>query len=169
MKTARALGVFVVVQLILVGAYVLVDRSRVTPTPFSVETLSGPVPTLSVDRAGTVVAVPKDTYLVHFWATWCPPCRDELPGLLRAADDLGVPLLAVTDEPWPLVQHYFDQDVPSAVVRDTTGAGATDWRVSGLPDTFVVRDGEVVGRMGGPRDWNTPEARAFLHDLERTR
>lgn len=55
--------------------------------------------------------------------------------------------------------------VPIYVVRDTTGGAAAAWRVSGLPDTFVVRDGRVVGRMGGPREWGTAEARGFLREL----
>lgn len=169
MKTARAVAVLVAVQLLLVGAYMAVEGSRAPPTPFAVEALDDPVPSLVVERDGAAVERPSGPHLVHFWATWCEPCQEELPGLLEAAEAEGVPLLAVTDEPWPLVERTFDRDVPDAIVRDPSGQAAAAWRVSGLPDTFVVRNGRLVGRMGGPRDWQTPEARDFLRSLRRTR
>lgn len=168
MTVARGLVLLVLLQAALVGAYLAVESVRVTPAPFGVEALDEPAPPLAVERAGAPVAVPPGPHLVHFWATWCAPCVVELPALLAAAEAEGLPLLAVTDEPWPAVAAFFDGDVPTAVVRDPRGDAAAVWRVSGLPDTFVVVDGRVVGRMGGPRRWESPDATAYLRGMGRT-
>lgn len=169
MKALRSLALLACAQLLLIGVYFAVENTRSVATAFAMERLDDPVPALLFKRAGAEVTAPREPHLVHFWATWCEPCKKELPVLLEAARAEGVPLLAVTDEPWPLVKRHFKQTVPEGIVRDPVGDAAAAWGVSGLPDTFVVRDGRVVGRMGGPRDWHTPEARDFLRNLRRTR
>ncbi len=167
MKTSHAVGALVGLQLLLVGLYFAVEGSRSSPTPFPVEVLDEVAPPLAVERGATPTPIPTEPHLVHFWATWCAPCLEELPSLLAATQATGVPLLALTDEPWPAVERYFQGQVPQGIVRDPNGEAAAAWRVSGLPDTFVVREGRVVGRLGGPQDWQTPEARAFLRTLVR--
>ncbi len=133
------------------------------------EALEEPAPPLRIERDGGALTEPSELHLVHFWATWCAPCQEELPGLIDATEAQGVSLVAVTDEPWPVVEQYFDREVPAEIARDPTGSAAETWRVSGLPDTFVVREGRVVGRMGGPRDWRTPEAQGLLRELRSAR
>ena len=152
----RVIFGLVVVQALLVVGYLFVERARAPRPPFAVERLDEQAPQLQVEfRDGTVaLAASRDrVVLVHFWATWCAPCREELPGLIEAARKAELPLLAVTDEPWETVTPYFDGAVPAEVVRDPSGEGAGRFSVSGLPETFVVRDGRVIARTGGARDW----------------
>ena len=148
----RRIALLVAVQAVLVLLWLGVERGRRPVATFAFERLDEPAPTDLGDG------------VVHFWATWCGPCVTELPALIAAAEAEGVPLVAVTDEPWPVVERFFDGDVPAPIVRDE--AAARTWQVSGLPDTFVVADGRVVARVGGPRDWTTPEARAFLRGFD---
>ncbi len=171
MSPLRAAGIVLGVQAFLVGVYVFVEHHRAAPEarPFAVERLDESAPTLSAAHDEQPAVMPDAPHLVHFWATWCAPCQEELSTLLEATSAASVPLLAVTDEPWVVVERYFDGDVPAAIVRDTTSEAAKTWRVSGLPDTFVVRKGRIIGRMGGPREWGSTEARDFLRELHRAR
>lgn len=161
-RSVRVVFVLVSLQAVLTVGYLLVEHRREAPSPFVVEPLDEAAPTLSVERDGVPLSPQAGPHLVHFWATWCAPCVEELPGLLAASRAEGVPVVAVTDEPWPVVAAWFDGGVPAGVVHDPTGEAARRWKVSGLPDTFVVSEGRLVGRMGGPRDWSSPAARGFL-------
>ncbi|MBI5508912.1 MAG: TlpA family protein disulfide reductase [Deltaproteobacteria bacterium] len=109
--------------------------------------------------------------LLHFWATWCPPCREELPGLLALGRDLGrdgaLEVIAVTlDDDWAAVGRFFGGDIPVEVVRDASSASTRIYEVSALPDTYLVGpDGALTVRVGGARDWRGPMAQSFLRDF----
>ncbi len=89
------------------------------------------------------------TVLVNFWATWCPPCRQEWPELLAFAqqiDPLQVAILAVNSEEDPgLVQSFVGTEtLPFPVLLDGEGTVGDTYRVTGLPTTFLVSPEGVV-------------------------
>jgi thiol-disulfide isomerase/thioredoxin len=157
--------VLAVVQAACVGLYLLVEDRRADEPAFAWVRVDEPSPGTGWQRAGVDVPDPEGPHLVHLWATWCAPCLEELPVLLQAARSQGVPLRAVSDEPWSVVQRHFGGDVPPEVVVDPAGDAATRWGVASLPDTFVVVDGRIVGHLDGPRDWRHPDAIDWLHTL----
>jgi thiol-disulfide isomerase/thioredoxin len=109
-----------------------------------------------------------ETVLLHFWATWCPPCREELPQLLALGRDLArggrlEVVLVTLDEDWAAVRTYFGGEIPRGVVMEKSGHSTRAYAVSALPDTYVVApDGALTLRFGGARDWRGAAAREVL-------
>lgn len=111
--------------------------------------------------------------IVNFWATWCPPCRFEIPAMQRAwvkLRDKGVMLLAVhmggdADEVWSFADQY---GVQFPVLIDADSSVARAWRMVGLPTTYVVDpDGRIVLRAIGGREWDDPDILKTILDLRK--
>lgn len=106
--------------------------------------------------------------LLHFWATWCPPCKEELPGLLEIGRELAragdLQLVALSmDQDWVAVREFFNGEIPPEVMRDGAGSAADRYDVSTLPDTYLIgADGSMRLRFGGAREWRTELARDAL-------
>jgi peroxiredoxin len=110
------------------------------PAPdFALRDLDGAVHRLS-DYRGQVV-------FINFWATWCPPCRQELPEIQAVYDDkkdAGLVVLEVNyQESATKAQDYWDQNgLTMPVLLDSSGEVVDQYRLIGLPDSFFVdRDG----------------------------
>ena len=144
---------------------------------FSLADLSGKPVRLS-DSAGRV-------RLIDFWATWCPPCRAEMPSMLQLAQEMSqrhpgkFRMVAVSvDDGWPEVQRFFGGRLPGGllVVRDPdqsatrayycTARGACPEEGFKFPESYVVDGkGRIAALFVGDRDWNAPAARRILEAL----
>ncbi len=107
--------------------------------------------------------------LVHFWATWCPPCVDEIPSLQRLVrdfqdqDDFSVVMIAVDDEKSkvePFLGPGWDM-----VLFDPTWDVANRYGTDKLPETYLVVRGEVVEKFVGATNWDDPKLRDRLASL----
>ncbi len=144
--------------------------SERTPAPdFSLEDGDRKVWRLS-ELHGSVV-------VVNFWATWCPPCRHELPsleGLHRTTAPNGVVVLGVNaGETWDTVAAFTLGLVPALtfpILTDEKGSVMRDWNVKALPATYVVDpNGIIVLRALGGRDFSRPDAIGDVIKLARQR
>jgi thiol-disulfide isomerase/thioredoxin len=174
-RIAITLGVLVGIQLAAIMIYLVVERSRErTPAPaFAAQPLSDPepAPTIAGKRAdGSEVAITwpsQSARVVHFWATWCEPCRDELPSLLAFAHEtrkrgLEVIAIAVEDD-WKDIATFFGGTVPPEVIVETDAAAHKRFGVSTLPDSYLIdRSGKLLERYHGARDWRTSAAREHV-------
>lgn len=121
--------------------------------PFSLPTLEGQEVALEAYRGRPV--------LLHFWASWCPPCREEWPAWQTFASSPAaesVVILAVNvEEPPEVVRQFLGENKPPfPVLLDSDGRVNVQYRVQALPMTFFIDAGGVVRRVvpGGM----TPEA-----------
>jgi thiol-disulfide isomerase/thioredoxin len=156
-----------------------VDRTDVPAPPIDLADLDGGRFTLAAAR-GEVV-------FVNFWATWCPPCREEMPSMVRLGRELAEKhpgkfrMVAVSvDEGWDPVREYFaappffgkpamtvvldaDQRTTQAFYCTARGGACPPLR---FPETYIVDgNGRLVAYVVGPRDWSDPAARRFLEAL----
>lgn len=98
---------------------------------------------------------------LNFWATWCGPCRAEMPsmaGLHQELSDQGLAIIAVTDEDPETVRSYLEREpYPFAILLDPKGTLFRRLQVRALPTTFVInaQDQIVLEHQGGYR-WDTP-------------
>jgi len=92
--------------------------------------------------------------LVNVWASWCVPCHDEAPLLMRLADDKRIRLVGINykDQPDNARRFIGRHGNPFAAVGvDVNGRSSIDWGVYGVPETFVVgRDGRIAFKLVGP-------------------
>ncbi len=92
--------------------------------------------------------------LVNVWASWCVPCRDEVPLLLRLAQDHRVRLVGINykDEAGNARRFLGHYGNPYAAVgADQSGRAAIEWGVYGVPETYVVgRDARIAYKLVGP-------------------
>lgn len=151
----------IVLQALLVAVYLLVERGRDEGVSVRAERLDRPSPELTYrtfdagdhrlsDHRGSPV-------LVHFWATWCPPCRYELPALLKFAGSGDIRVLAASVDPdWSKVREFLGQEPPPAVVLAASPAAAEEFGVATLPESYLVDEtGQLRLRIHGAGDWGS--------------
>jgi len=109
--------------------------------------------------------------LVNFWATWCGPCKEEMPSLARLQKQLDPAhfvLMTITTDVQPQgITHFLSQlGVSVPVLFDEDQEVSRSFMVRGLPTTVVIgRDGTLAGRAVGPRAWDSPEAVAVMRQV----
>ena len=109
--------------------------------------------------------------VLNFWATWCPPCIEETPSLVRMQarlKDKGVVVLAVSIDADDDAYHKFlkDYSVNMVTVRDEARKASNLYGTFGWPETFIIdRTGVVRRKFIGAVDWTSPEVTDFLTKL----
>ena len=113
--------------------------------------------------------------VLNIWATWCPPCRTEMPTLDRLKAFLGsksfdVVALSIDQAGVDIAKAFFDEiDVQHlSLYIDSTLQVANDLKVKGMPTTILIDpDGYELGRFLGDTDWDSPEMIRFFESVLR--
>ena len=108
---------------------------------------------------------------LNFWATWCVPCRREMPAMERLYREFkkrGFVVLAVNLQEGPSAVKTFVRELKLTfpVVLDPKGAAAIAYAVRSLPATYLIdRDQVIVGRAIGAREWDSRDGQAYIRAL----
>ncbi len=153
-----------VVAAILGAGFLLVRLSDDVPAPvgrggvapgFSLPELGGAATIDLADTRGQVV-------LLNFWATWCEPCRDEMPSMERLYQGLrgrDFEMLAISVDEDPALVDAFRTElgITFPILLDPNQKISKLYQTMGFPESLLVdRDGFLVERYVGPRDWDHP-------------
>jgi len=134
---------------------------------FTAQTLDSPPATKTLDDyRGSVV-------MLNVWATWCLPCRVEMPSmekLHQAYGDRGLKIVAVSiDDPGTeqLVRDFAKQyALTFEILHDPTKGISTTYQTTGYPETVILgRDGIIRKKLLGATDCNSPDNRALIERL----
>jgi peroxiredoxin len=138
----------------LIATPALAGNPRLAPA-FELHDSNGELHTLARYQGKVLV--------VNFWATWCAPCREEMPSLERLGELLkqdGVVVLAIDfGEPADAVIEFAKETgISLPLLIDHRGTQAPTWGVRALPTTYIVdRQGQIVHTVHGERQWDKPE------------
>ena len=129
------------------------------------------LPFLRVDESeGSLADYAGQIVVLNFWATWCAPCREEMPSLqnLQTAlggEDFPVVTLATGRNPPQAIRRFFEEIGVTDLqqYRDINQQIAREMGVFGLPITVILnRDGQEIARLRGDAHWDSPEALALV-------
>jgi peroxiredoxin len=148
-------------------AGIIMVEPRTQASDFTLPTLNGDDIRLA-ELKGKVV-------LINFWATWCGPCRDEMPAmeqLWARLGDQGFVILAISLDN-KRSKNRVDKFIKKfkltyPILLDPEETVSDRYRTVGLPTSYLVaKDGTIAGRVIGPLDWATPEVIAVIEGLLR--
>lgn len=110
--------------------------------------------------------------LLNFWATWCPPCREEVPSMVKlntkmAGKPFQMVAVSIDDGGKPAVESFLKstgQALPA--YTDPTTRAAKTYGITGVPESFIIdRNGIIVKKVIGPLEWDSQEVTEYLETL----
>jgi len=117
------------------------------------------------DYAGKVV-------VLNFWATWCPPCREEVPSMVKlnalmAGKSFQMLCVSIDDGGKADIEAYFKKaGVTLPALSDPNSTVAKQYGITGVPETFIIdKKGKIVKKVVGGMDWVAPDVVSFLTNL----
>ena len=123
------------------------------------------------DRTVELKQLRGQVVVLNFWATWCPPCQEELPSLISLQErtrSKGVVVLGVSIDVDGDAYHRFlkARNVNFLTVRDPQQKVSGVYGTHGWPETYIIdRQGVLRRKVIGPIDWNAPDVLEFLNKL----
>ena len=148
----------------LADLLVVPEAARHDAPGFEIENLAGGNAGLA-DYKGKIV-------LLNFWATWCMPCRAEMPGmetLWQKYKEQGLVIAAVSvDEGSRGRIETFSKllDLSFPILLDPESEVSDQYKVSNMPTSFLIdRNGKIISRIVGTEEWTSPEAIQLVEEI----
>ena len=106
---------------------------------------------------------------VNFWATWCPPCRAELPMIQKLYNDYKdkVAFVFVTNENWEKVSVFFKKNNYNLPVYNSASKPPKEFlKTNSIPSSFLIdKNGSVIIEKVGAADWNSSKTRKIIDEI----
>jgi len=163
-KNVKRLSIIVAGLLLLTGCYTGSRPPRIGEA----------APDFSLQDSTRPVALPElqgKVVVLNFWATWCPPCVDEMPSLVQLQSrlhDKGVTVLAVRVDVDENAYNKFlkDHNVDLLSVRDPNQKSNSLYGTFKYPETYIIdREGKVRRKFIGAVNWTQPEIVSYLSKM----
>ena len=132
-----------------------------------VATVGKPAPDFdTIDMKGNIWSLSKlkgQVVFVNFWATWCAPCREEMPSMQRLyvklpKDKFKMIALFNNDKPTVVEGFVAKLGITMPILNDESNIIGTKYGLTGLPETFIIdKQGVIREKHIGPAEWDSPE------------
>lgn len=103
---------------------------------------------------------------VNFWATWCPPCRAEMPMIQNLYNDYNdkIAFVFVTNENWPTVEAYFKKNEYDLPVYNAISTPPTKFiETNSIPASYLIdQNGNILISKTGSANWNSDKVRGLI-------
>ncbi|MFT5113601.1 MAG: thiol-disulfide isomerase/thioredoxin [Parasphingorhabdus sp.] len=160
---------------------VLLQAQEIPPLSYSLTVIDPPTaaPALALPNLDDEIINLKDLHgkviLINFWASWCPPCKREMPSLERLSEkvaDYPIEILTVNiGEDFETIFGFtgsLELDATFNFLMDEKASTLQEWGVKGLPTSYVVnKTGQLSYRAVGGREFDHPDIISKLVDLTR--
>lgn len=127
---------------------------------------------LRTGRPATIDDYRGKVVLLNIWATWCPPCRVEMPSMERlhqkfAGTDFRLVAVSVDEEDSTVVNKFVrDMSLSFEILHNRDASIRQLYQTTGVPESFVIdRDGVIVKKVIGPAEWDAPVNAALIRRL----
>ncbi|MGB2759784.1 MAG: TlpA disulfide reductase family protein [Maribacter stanieri] len=136
------------------------DQNQVTPFQYTVVDMEGEAKSISVGKG--------EVTFISYWATWCPPCIAELPGIQDLYTDYGdkVNFMLLTQEAPEKVQRFITKKGYDLPIYFPQMQAPEVLQENSIPTNYVIDGkGNIIIKETGAADWNSKKVRTLLDDL----
>ncbi len=167
---------FLPVLFLLLSTISYTANASETDTPFGIRHYDkGIAPNFTLqDSDGETFELDQtrgDWVFLHFWASWCGPCREEMPAVQKIAtmfkdEKFQIVMINMAENDDTIFEFLASINVELNSLMDVDGQVTEVWKPRGLPTTFLINPkGEIKYQAIGGRDWDKPEYIVFLKKL----